>query len=103
MFFFEEKTFSSFKNASLPNWEGAKYAEVAGRLVFLSLMHFKKVIKRKILEWISENWECQNFENEKIKGPEYCFGSYSFTLLIEDNYCDDPKLSPIFLTTANYD
>ena len=24
--FFEEKTFSSFKIASLPNWEGAKYA-----------------------------------------------------------------------------
>ena len=26
VFFFKEKTFSSFKNASLPNWEGAKYA-----------------------------------------------------------------------------
>ena len=25
-FFFEEKTFSSFKIAFLPNWEGAKYA-----------------------------------------------------------------------------
>ena len=24
--FFEEKSFSSFKIASLPNWEGAKYA-----------------------------------------------------------------------------
>ena len=27
--FFEEKTFSSFKIASLPNWEGAKYAGVS--------------------------------------------------------------------------
>ena len=26
VFFFEQKTFSSFKIASLPNWEGAKYA-----------------------------------------------------------------------------
>ena len=25
-FFFEEETFSSFKIASLPNWDGAKYA-----------------------------------------------------------------------------
>ena len=25
-FFFEEKAFSFFKIASLPNWEGAKYA-----------------------------------------------------------------------------
>ena len=26
VFFFEEKTFSFFKTASLPSWEGAKYA-----------------------------------------------------------------------------
>ena len=26
VFFFEEKTFSCFKIASLPNWKGAKYA-----------------------------------------------------------------------------
>ena len=32
-FFFEEKTFSFFKIASLPNWEGANMPVVAGRLV----------------------------------------------------------------------
>ena len=33
-FFFEDKTFSSFKIASLPNWEGAEYAG-GSRLSFL--------------------------------------------------------------------
>ena len=40
--FFEDKTFSSYKLASLPNWEGAKYAVGSRQFRFLSVQkHFQ--------------------------------------------------------------
>ena len=51
-FFFEEKTFSSFKIASLPNWEGAKYADGSRTSCFIFYSsNFKKLKTKSVACW----------------------------------------------------
>ena len=59
-FFFKEKTFSSFKIASLANWEGAKYAGGSGPSYSTFLQTCEKSCGNLIVTYLRFNLKLGN-------------------------------------------